>query len=138
VCVVICTIATLLAASVPAWAADPAVEEYSLRFPNAKGKSDAGAGNPRGKPSDLAPGVRRDLAESPNGKALAAVATAPELGAPELPKLAAPEIPSGDDDIPSPLTAALGALDDLPVLLGLLALIGGAAWAFLRARRIES
>jgi hypothetical protein len=134
-CVMTCAIATLSAAPAPAEATDPAVEEYTLRYPNAKGKSDPAATNPRSRLSRLTPDVAAKLAGSPDKDALAVLATAAELGAPER---GVPASTSGDGDIPSPLAAGFRALDDLGVLLGLLGLIGLVAllWSRLRGRQV--
>jgi hypothetical protein len=103
----------------------PAVKEYSLNFPNAKGKSYPGAETPSARASELSPRVRRALRHSPDGKALAAVATAPELGAPA--SAAKGNRASGEDvggSTPSFISAALGGLGDAAVILGVLALLG--------------
>jgi hypothetical protein len=109
----------------PAGAVSPAVKEYSLNFPNAKGKSYPGAETPSARPSELSPRVRRALSHRPDGKALAAVATAPALGAPT--PAANGNSGSGEDvggSTPSFISAALGGLGDAAVILGLLALLG--------------
>ena len=64
--------------------ANPAVDEYKDRFPDASGKNHGGAGTPTGNPLALPPGVAAQLAKDPNGRALAAIATASSLGAPVL------------------------------------------------------
>lgn len=64
---------------------NPAVDEYSNRFPTASGKDHGNGGTlPTGDPLALPPAVAAQLATDPNGKALAAVATASSLGAPQL------------------------------------------------------
>ena len=74
----------LSARPIPAHA-NPAVDEYTNRFPTASGKDHGnGATLPTGNPLALPPAVAAQLATDPNGKALAAVATASSLGAPQL------------------------------------------------------
>jgi hypothetical protein len=75
----------VLACSMPAFAnANPAVDEYKDRFPTANGKNHGDGGIPTGNPHALPPGVAAQLANDPDGKALAAIATASSLGAPVL------------------------------------------------------
>lgn len=126
-CALICAVAALLVASPPAAAVNPAVNEYSLNFPDANGKSYPGAETPTARPSELPPPVRMALERSPNGKALATIATSPALGA----SATAPGGPGGNlgsnevgtGETPSALTAIFRTLDDPAVLLGLLALL---------------
>jgi hypothetical protein len=125
----LCAIAALLVAAPGASAAGPAINEYSLNFPNSNGKSYPGAETPTARPSELPPIVRQALSDPdrPDGKALATVATAPELGAPDTAfggTLANPngEIVSGQT--PSALNAISREFDDPAVVLGLLALLG--------------
>jgi hypothetical protein len=122
----ILVIATLCLAPSPAAAVDPAVSEYSLNFPNSKGKSYPGSETPTARPKELPPIVRRALSDSAreNGKALAALATAPELGAPERPGLGSASDEVGGGETPSVPTATFRALGDAPVILGLLGLLG--------------
>lgn len=110
----------------PAAAVDPAVSQYSLDFPNAVGESHPGATAPIANTAELAPPVRQALGDRDraDGKALAAIATAPELGAPGR---AANGSGSGEllsGKTPSVPTAAFRALGDAAVILGLLALLG--------------
>jgi hypothetical protein len=128
-------IAALLIVAPPAGAVSPAVKEYSLNFPNAKGNSYPGTETPTPRPSQLSPRVRRGLGQRPDGKALAAVATAPELGAPS--SAASGSNGSGDDvegSTPSFISAAFGGLGDAAVILGLLALLGVIGLFAYRAR----
>ena len=125
----LCAIAALLVGAPGASAVGPAVNEYSLNFPSSSGKSYPGAETPTARPSELPPVVRRALSDSdrPNGKALATVATAPELGAPPS-AVGGTHANPGDGEIASGETpSALGAIstefDDPAVLLGLLALL---------------
>jgi hypothetical protein len=66
---------------------NPAVNEYKLRLPDAKDKDRPEPANPAPSPpvvEDLpAPTVEKLHHNKKNGKALAAVATAPDLGAPD-------------------------------------------------------
>jgi hypothetical protein len=64
--------------------ANPAVDEYVDRFQNGGGENNGGAAAPTGNPGALPPGVAAELVKDPNGKALAAIATASSLGAPAL------------------------------------------------------
>jgi len=122
----ILVIATLCLAPSPAAAVDPAVSEYSLNFPNSKGKSYPGSETPTARPKELPPIVRRALSDSAreNGKALAAITTAPELGAPERPGPGSASDEVGGGETPSIPTALSSAVDDAAVILGLLALAG--------------
>ena len=119
-------LAALLLAPSPAAAVDPAVAEYSLNFPNATGKSYSGADAPTADPAELAPLVRQALSDRDraDGKALATIATAPELGAPSVTDngSGSGELLSGET--PSVPTAAFRALGDVAVILGLLPLLG--------------
>jgi hypothetical protein len=127
--VMLCAIAALLVAAPGASAVGPAVNEYSLNFPNSQGKSYPGAETPTARPSELPPVVRQALSDSdrPDGKALATIATAPELGAPDTasggthPNSGTGEIASAET--PSALTAISNEFDDPAVLLSLLALL---------------
>jgi hypothetical protein len=129
-CVGLCAIAALLVAAPGASAVGPAVNEYSLNFPNSKGTSYPGAEAPTASPTELPPIVRQALSDSdrPDGKALATVATARELGAPDTAvegTLANPdigEIASGET--PSVPSALSDAIRDAAVILGILALMG--------------
>jgi hypothetical protein len=124
-CAGICALMALLVAAAPAGAVDPAVKEYSLNFPNARGKSYPGAETPTPRPSELAPAGRRALEQSPNGKALATIATAPELGAPESPDPGNADLEGvGSRETPSVPSALSDTLGDAVVILGILALMG--------------
>ena len=70
---VICAVAALLGAAPVLSAVSPAVNEYSLNFPNSKGKSYPGAETPTASPPSFLPIVRKALSdrERPDGKALA-------------------------------------------------------------------
>lgn len=122
-------IAALLVAPAPAAAVDPAVSQYSLNFPNAVGKSYPGADAPTANAAELNPFVRQALSDSKrtDGKALAALATAPELGASDRTSGPADEdsgdVEIGSGETPSVPTALSKAVDDAPVILGLLALL---------------
>lgn len=116
----------LLACATTAFA-NPAVDEYKLRLPDAKGKDhdhDGGV-DPTPTPETLealpAPTVK-ELKHKKNGKALAAVATAPDLGAPKP----EPHKTDGDESL---LGGLFRSLLDPVALLVLLAmgaiLIGG-------------
>jgi hypothetical protein len=110
-----------------ATAVGPAVNAYTENLPSAKGKGQQTGVTPTANPSELSSAVQRQLSRSPDGKALAALATAPALGAPAASAgsgtagTAASDVASGDS--PSFFTATWRALDDLPVLLGGLGLL---------------
>ena len=110
---------------------NPAVNEYKLRMPDAKGK-DHEAEDPTPSAPALealpAPTVEK-LHHKKNGKALAAVATAPDLGAPQP----MPRKTDGDESLLGGLVRSL--LDPLALLV----LLGMAAIGFgaYRARRID-
>jgi hypothetical protein len=109
----------LAIALVPARAlGSPATNEYKLRLPNAKGKQHDNSNAPVANPSGLPSGVSRQLARDPNGKTLAAIATADELGA--------PHVTSADTDGDSSLLSALWDPLVLAVALVLLAIGAGA------------
>jgi hypothetical protein len=132
-----CALIAVLVAVPQAAAVDPAISEYAPSFPNAKGKSYPGADTPSANSSELTPAVRQALRGRPDGKALAAIATSPELGAPET-KSGSGQVVGGDT--PSALSALTGALDDAPVILGLIALLAmvGLFWFLARGRPEES
>lgn len=117
--------ATLLLAPATALAGS-AVQEYSLDLPDAKGKVENPARTPQSRPEVLGSGVTRQLQASPYGNALAAIATAGELGAPGSPargSLAAAGS-GGAADVggsePSALSAAAGTVGD-PAILAVIA-----------------
>ena len=60
----------------------PATDEYTLDYPDAKGEKVAGAVAPKARPSQLTSETRDALAKSADGKLLATIATATEVGAP--------------------------------------------------------
>jgi hypothetical protein len=111
--------------------ANPAVDQYKLRLPDAKGKSHDGE-DPTPAPEALealpAPTIEK-LKHKKNGKALAAVATAPDLGAPT------PEPHRTDGEV-STLGGLLRSLLDPVALLVLLAM-GAIAVGGYRARQLE-
>lgn len=110
--------------------ANPAVDEYKLRLPDAKGKDhDQNGADPTPTLGALPAPTVEGLRHNKNGKALAAVATAPDLGAPQPMR----ENTDGDDSLLSGLFRSL--LDPLAllVLLGMAAIaIGG-----YRLRRLD-
>jgi hypothetical protein len=118
--------AVLLCAFCAAATANPAVDEYKTRFPNDSGKSqedssqqDSAVQAPAPVTSSLPPPVTHELKKHPHGKALATVATSPDLGAPVVHR----ETTSGSSSLPGAIVRSL--LD--PVVL--LILIGMAAMA---------
>ena len=124
----------LLAFANPAGAA-PAVDEYGANLPTAKGQKSQGSTPPQSRPELLSPAVSEELQASPKGKELEAVATADELGAPDVdPKLQAGFKVGGettDEDSDEGLLSGLvGALGEPLILLLLAALMlsGIAAW----------
>jgi hypothetical protein len=122
--VVIAAVIGVAAVPTSATAVGPAVNAYSESVPTAKGTGRRADQTPTAAPSQLSDAVTRQLSHSPNGKALATLATAASLGAPPPPIASAGgagDVGSGND--PSFITATWNALGDLPVLLGLLALL---------------
>ena len=104
---------------------NPAVNEYKLRLPDAKGKDHPDTSNPVPSPPVVeelpAPTVEK-LRHKKNGKALAAVATAPDLGAPQP----TPEKTDGDESLLGGLFRSLADPLALLVLLGMAAIGFGA------------
>lgn len=134
-------LATLAAAvslllAVPAAAIPPAAKEYSLQFPNAKGKSQTGADRPEAVPLELPLTTRRQLERSSHGKTLATIATASELGAPELAPVPVDRGTARSRQAPIPsVTSALGVALGDPVAIVLLAGLGAVLLAGLALRR---
>lgn len=117
--------------------AGSAVDEYSLDLPDAKGKVESPEKAPRARVSDLPPTVAAALAHDPQGKALATIATAGELGAPPPPGEGGLLNAAVEGDRPSALGAIVAALDD-PAVIGVtlvLLLAGGAALVARKTRR---
>lgn len=116
--------ATVIAAAITASIAPaalagvPAVDEYTLRPPDAGGKH-LGPDAPNPRVDELPALVREQLESRPDGAALAQIATARELGAPEvLPGAGGPaEAGPGESGAGG---AALSALTE-PAALGILA-----------------
>jgi hypothetical protein len=136
--ILIATVAVVLialCAPVDAFATGPAVDEYSLDLPDAKGKVENPARPPVGNSADLPANVVAQLKKSPDGNALATIATAGQLGAPS--PLGPGSHPSGvAGSQPSTLSAVGSAVGD-PAIIGLillLALVGGGLF-LARARR---
>jgi hypothetical protein len=128
---------------VPASAlAGPAVDEYTLDLPDAKGKVESPETSPVANPAGLPPRVVSRLSRNPSGKALATIATASSLGAPVEykggvvdSKGSAPTLPGDQPSAP----AAFGSSLDDPAAIGLIALlltIGGGM--FLVRRRAKT
>src|SRR3954453_4734362 len=69
----------------PAALAGSAIDQYSLDLPDAKGKVESPESAPSTHVGSLPPTVAAELARDPQGRALAAIATAGELGAPPSP-----------------------------------------------------
>ncbi len=125
---VACPLAALIVlGSAQSAVAAPAVEQYDSRLPNARGEASPGQSAPRSRPEELPAAVRRQLEKTPDGAALAGIATADELGAP--PARAAQEgIDEGSTDERGILSAAGSTLGDpigIAVLLALAAIAGG-------------
>ncbi len=74
-------LAAAFLAPAAALASGPGVDEYTLNIPGAGGNHPQGGGPPTADPGSLPPQVQRQLT-GPQGRLLATVATAPELGAP--------------------------------------------------------
>ncbi|MGA9370916.1 MAG: hypothetical protein WBV53_03605 [Solirubrobacterales bacterium] len=110
----------VLALAMPATAvATPAVNEYTLDLPDAKGKAESPGAAPVADPGRLPPHVVSRLRQIKSGKVLAAIATAGSLGAPAGVKGGAPAV-AGDQ--PSAL-AAFGSAAGDPAAIGLIALL---------------
>jgi hypothetical protein len=122
----------------------PAVDEYKLRLPDAKGGRSLGPEEPQARPSALPAEVRAGLKGSSEGPLLTEIATARELGAPQsVPSTASAQPISGAEDGPEGrgfLSAALSTLGDPLALLLIAALIvtGILAWIGARRRRAET
>jgi hypothetical protein len=128
---------TALALSVASSAvAGPAIDEYSLDLPDAKGKVESPEKAPTAHPSSLPPTIAAALAHDPHGKALATIATAGELGAPAAPGQGGLLNAAVEGDQPSALAAMVAALDDPAVIGVLLALLAGGAVLVIRRRRV--
>jgi hypothetical protein len=118
----------------------PAVDEYTLDFPNAGGDNHGGNGG--ADPSALPSDVRRQLA-APADAPLVAIATDPKLGAVEASRGASdassaagkPGRGLADLENRGVFTAAAGALTDSSVLPLLLGFIAVAVLAFFARRR---
>lgn len=122
-----------LALAGPAMAA-PAVDEYGANLPTAKGQNPQGTGIPQAHPEDLPPSVARSLDSSPDARKLKALATAPELGAPQTQANGNSAVGLDDSGDEGFVAAAAGTLGS-PWVLVLIAGLGlGAAGAW-RARR---
>jgi hypothetical protein len=120
-----------LALAGPAMAA-PAVDEYGANLPTAKGQESQGNGIPQARPQDLPPSVAKSLDSSPDAKKLKAIATAPQLGAPQTPANGNSDADSADSGNEGFVSAAAGTLGSPWVLLLIVGLglgAGGAWWA---------
>ncbi len=136
------SLATLVA--VPGTAlAGPATDEYTLQGASAGGDDEVGDTPPAARPGDLPPSVLKKIPDTVEGRELATVATARELGAPG-PTGARPasssstrRAPSSSDDERSVISAATGGIGTGPslALVGALALIVAAAVALGRRRK---
>lgn len=131
------TMVAMAALTGVAFAQGPAVEEYTLRIPDARGKKHLGPNEPRAKPGDLPADVRQGLAGSSEGPLLAEIATARKLGAPPVPAGSGPV--AADDDASADgrgfVSAALSTLGDPLALLLIAALIVTGILAWIGARR---
>ena len=117
----------------PAALAGPAVNEYSLDLPDAKGKVESPQRSPVIDRGALPPNVASRLERSPSGKALATIASAGELGAPSSP-------PGGSRNVdvagnqPSAVSAVGSSLGD-PAVIGLILLLALAGGTLVLTRR---
>ena len=111
--------------------AAPAVDEYGANLPTAKGQKSQGTGIPQAHPEDLPPSVTKSLDSSPDAKKLKALATAPQLGAPQTKVTGTPGAAndSGDESFVGAAAGALGSPWVLLLILGLGLGVGGAWWA---------
>jgi hypothetical protein len=130
-------LAVVAALALPAIAvAGPAVDEYTLDLPDSKGKVESPERSPTARASSLPPAVVAALAHDRQGKALATIATASELGAP--PPLGRRGLVNAAvaGDQPAAPAAILSALDDTATIgLILLVALAGGAFVLARARR---
>lgn len=101
--------------------AGPAANEYKLKIPNAKGRQDPNSEAPQAQLDQLPPDVASELAGDPEGKALATIATAKELGAPGSSVSSEADEGSFLDDLVGWITDPLV----LAVLLGMAAIAAG-------------
>ena len=122
----------------------PATDEYTLDYPDAKGEKVAGAVAPEARPSQLTSETRDALAKSADGKLLATIATATEVGAPGEGGAGggggaddAGSGGTGDDGTPSFVGAAAGATGDAPVPFLVLALAAIVLVGFLVRSRVR-
>jgi hypothetical protein len=145
-------VGALVALALPTAAlAGPATDEYSLDLPDAKGKPGSAEEPPVTRVDALPPAVAAELSSDPDGTALAAIATAEELGAPGRAAgeglsggngegsgggvALDPGDPETDGSEPSGLAAATGSFDDPAVAGVLLAVIAlGGVLLFFRSR----
>ena len=119
--------------------AGPAIDEYTLDLPDAKGNVESPEASPVANPAALPPGVASRLTRNPSGKALATIATASSLGAPVEDEGGKHTVGGGKSTVaggdpavagaePSTLTAVGNAASD-PAAIGLiavlLAIVGG-------------
>jgi hypothetical protein len=81
---VLAALAAALLVPAAALASGPGVDEYTLNIPGAGGNHPSGGGPPTADPGSLPPRVQAQLT-GPQGRLLATVATAPQLGAPRSP-----------------------------------------------------
>jgi hypothetical protein len=116
--------------------AGSAIDEYSLDLPDSSGNVESPEKAPRAHPKYLPPTVAADLARDPNGKALATIATAPELGAPPPPGKRGLLNADVEGDQPSIFSAVTHAIRDPAAIVSLLLLAFVCGDLFL-ARRNE-
>jgi len=113
----------------------PAVDEYTLRVPDARGDANLGQTAPRSQPGELPTSVRRELGGSADEEALATIATADELRAPPRVKGDAnAAVAAVDADGRGLLGAMLSGVADPLGLAAILGLAGITAAIFLTRR----
>jgi hypothetical protein len=131
--------------AVPATAlAGPAIDEYTLDLPDAKGNVESPEAVPVANPAALPPDVASRLTRNPSGKALATIATASSLGAPVEHDGGNPSDAGSNPAVggeaavagaqPSTLTAVGNAASD-PAAIGLIAVLLGIVGGMLLLRR---
>jgi hypothetical protein len=120
--------AVVLCAFCAAASANPAVDEYKLRFPSDSGKQqedsgqeDSAAQAPAPVTSSLPAPVTHELKKHPHGKALATVATSPDLGAPLVHR----ETTSGSSSLSGAIVRSLLDPVVLLILVGMVAMAVG-------------
>lgn len=113
-------------------AGPPAADEYNLDFPDAKGKQEPVDAAPAPQLNQLPPAVASQLSTDPEGRALAAISTARELGAPKQPTGSAKANEAIGSNASSSVTSAAASSfgnSGVLALLGALAILAAVLFA---------